>query len=119
MIEERTGKMNERLVLTIVVAALSVGVSFYLGWKAVLQSYALCLSTTIFTSALLVYYNLVVRDASHGMAIMILPVATAWIWWRRATTGKPLLSPLILILLQVAYMMLYILFIHIQEKIVP
>jgi hypothetical protein len=48
------------------------------------------------------------------MAILVLPIATGWLWWRREHTGKPALSNLVFALWQVAYTVLYIALVHFQ-----
>ena len=106
--------IDERLALTSIAVILALAVSIVIGRKRVRSAVLLSLATSILTWLLLYYYFRYVHEASHGMAILILPLATVWLWWRRENTGKPAISNALLISLQVAYGLLYLLIVNLQ-----
>jgi hypothetical protein len=54
-------------------------------------------------------------NPSHGITILILPLATFWLSWRQKNTGKPNLSAWGLIAIQVAFCLLFLVMVYFQE----
>lgn len=107
--------LNERILLNVAAGILALAVSLYIVRGAPQRQYLLGLSTLLLTAALLTFYHFNVISPSHGVSILILPLATGWLWWRRARTGKPAISAPALALLQILYALLYVLIIWLQE----
>jgi len=107
--------INERSAIVIVAGLLAIGVAAFIALRETKGGPILSVTTPLFTGILLWYYYYFVGYSSHGMAILILPLATGWLWWRRRQTGRPALSTMGIILLQAAYGWLYVLLVNLQE----
>jgi|GEM_PF-3192360 len=76
----------------------------------------LACSTPALTGALLAFYYFSVRDPSHGIGILILPLATGWLWWRQQQPGKPSFAQSAFVLLQLLIGAAYLLVVGLQER---
>ncbi|MFH1862025.1 MAG: hypothetical protein ABH878_04355 [bacterium] len=106
---------NERMIVIIVAGSLVIGSFWFLSKKAFAAWRSVRNSTLVCTTALLFFYYFFVEDSSHGIVIVLLPLVITWIIWRRETTGKPQISPGILLLFQVTFSILFPLLIWWQE----
>ena len=105
----------ERLVVTAAASLLSLAISFAILRKQKAAGLPLACSTIALTAVLLGLYHYSVSDASHGMGILILPIATGWLWWRKQQTDKPDFAPGTFILLQLLVGVIYLLVVWWQE----
>jgi hypothetical protein len=105
----------ERLVVMAAALLLSLIIAYVILRKQKSAGLPLACSTLALTAALLGFYHYSVRDPSHGMGILILPIATLWLWWRRELTGKPDIAPRTFILLQLLLCGIYLLVVWFQE----
>lgn len=106
---------DERILISLTAVILSVWALFSIQRNAAKRSNLLKYSTSILTGALILYYNYMVKNPSHGMAILLLPIVTLWLRRRRLLTGKPGISDGMFILGQIAFSLLYWLIIRMQE----
>jgi hypothetical protein len=106
----------ERIALEVMTALVSLGVSIYLIRNHRARAVGLGIATLVTSSAMILYYCAAVREPSHGIAILILPIATGWLWWRRQNTGRPTASPLAFILCQGLFCLLYVTLVWLQER---
>ncbi len=95
---------------------LAMVISIYITRTASTRLSWLSITTPLLTAMLLWFYHTKVTAPSHGMAIIILPLTTGWLWWRRRETGKPALSDPIFAVMQIAYGLLYILMTRLQAN---
>jgi len=105
----------ERLGVTVAASVLSLIVSVIILRKEKAQGLPLACSTPALTAALLGFYLGSVRESSHGMGILILPLATGWLWWRKQHVGKPAFTQRTFILLQLLICAIYLLVVWLQE----
>ena len=70
----------------------------------------------LISGLLLYYYHVYIFNPSHGITILILPLATFWLSWRQKNTGKPNLSAVGLIAIQVTFCLFYLLMVYLQEN---
>lgn len=107
--------MYERIIIATLAALLAIATHLYVGkikpkhWKR------LSASTLLLTGILLLHYQRNIYDASHGIGILILPLVTIWLLWRKENTGKPDISPNLLIPLQILYSLAFALVVWLQE----
>ncbi len=107
-------EVNERLMITIAAVILAAATHHSMygyaeRWRKVGYS------TLLLTGVMLAFYLYVVTDASHGIGVLILPIMTLWLVWRKHHTGKPDLTPGGFILGQVLYTFLFIAIVCLQE----
>lgn len=107
--------MNERLVITVIAIALAAEITIHWIYQRAVYRLSLGFSTIFLTGVLLFYYHLKVIDPSHGIGIIILPLTTGWLVWRRDTTGKPALSTKMIVCLQIIFCLLYFITVQLQE----
>ncbi len=108
--------LNERITINVMSGVLALAAALFLARQRTERPSILVLSTPILTGILLFYFHLFVEDPAHGMAIMVLPLATGWLWWRRQQTGKPSFSPAAFVRLQMLYCLLYAILAWLQES---
>jgi len=106
----------ERLVVMAMASLLALIVSILILQKQKKQGLPLACSTLALTAALLGFYLYSVRDPSHGMGILILPLLTGWLWWRKQQTSRPGFSQGTFILLQSFLSVIYLLVVWLQER---
>jgi len=106
----------ERLGVALAASVLSLIVSAMILRNARARAFPLACSTPGLTAALLGYYYYAVRDPSHGMGILILPLATGWLWWRKQNVGRPTFAQRTFILLQILLCAIYLLVVRLQES---
>jgi len=107
--------MNERLLITLCTGASAIGAYLYIYRSLSAQWRPLGVSTLLLCSALLIYYHYFIYSPSHGIGIILLPLATVWLVWRKETTGKPDISPTAFILVQIVFSILFMVIVHLQE----
>lgn len=107
---------DERILISLAAVILAICTVFSIHRNAAVQSNLLKFSTSILTGALILFYLFAVQVPSHGMAILLLPIVTLWLRWRRQRTGKPGISDGIFVLGQIAFCLLYLLTIWMQES---
>ncbi len=105
----------ERPIVIAAASASSLAVAFAMLRTQKAAGLPLACSTIALTGVLLCFYHTWIREPSHGIGILILPVATGWLWWRKRLTGKPDFSPGLLILLQCIVGVVYALAVWLQE----
>ena len=108
--------MNERLIITILAGILALGVYLYILQAAPHQRRNIGASTLFLTGILLLYYQYYIFDPSHGIGILILPLATGWLIWRRERTGKPAISALTFIAFQILFCLVFMVIVQLQER---
>lgn len=108
--------MNERIIITILAGMLALGVYLYILQEAPHQRRSIGVSTLLLTGILLLYYQYYIFDPSHGIGILILPLATGWLIWRRERTGKPAISALLFIAFQILFCLIFIAVVQMQER---
>lgn len=108
--------MNERLIITILAGVMAIGTHLYLAKKRPNKWQELSATTLLMTGILLLYYHYSIHDPSHGIGILIIPILTVWIAWRRETTGKPAISSGLIIILQVLYAIIFAFLVFMQER---
>ena len=106
----------ERLGVALAASVVSLIVAIIILREKKAQGLPLACSTPALTAALLGFYHYSVRDPSHGMGILILPLATGWLWWRKQHVGKPAFPQGTFILLQVLFCAVYLLVVRLQER---
>ena len=106
--------IEERLVISLIAAVLTLSVSVYFARNQFRRATLLCVTTPFTTLILLWYYYRNVYNPSQGIAIWILPLVTWWLWWRREYTGRPAISDTTFVLLQVAYSLVYVMIVRLQ-----
>lgn len=107
--------MNERLAITILAGVLAIGMHLFLRLKMPEPWRMLSISTLLLTGILLIYYHLYIFDPSHGIGILILPLATGWLSWRQERTDRPAISPGFLVALQIVFCLIFVLIVQLQE----
>jgi hypothetical protein len=107
--------LDERTLISLAAVLLAVYAVFSIQQNTAKRSNLLKYSTSILTGSLILFYYFAVKDPSHGIAILLLPFVTIWLRWRRRHTGKPGVSDGIFTLGQIAFCLLYLLTIWIQE----
>lgn len=107
--------ISERFLITIVAALLAIAAHLFFMKHRFLHWWILSVSTLLLTCSLLLYYHIFIVYPSHGVGIVILPLGTWWLVWRRQTTGKPALSAQLFVVLQVVFSVLYVIITRIQE----
>lgn len=108
--------MNERTIVTILTLIIALGAYIYLVQHYPERKNSVGLSTLILTGLLLYYYHVYIFNPSHGITILILPLATFWLSWRQKNTGKPNFPAWGLIAIQVLFCLLYVLMVYLQEN---
>lgn len=108
--------MNERTIITVITLIIALGTYIYLVRHFSERKSSVGLSTLILTGLLLYYYHIYIFNPSHGITILILPVATFWLSWRQKNTGKPNLPAWGMIAVQIAFCLLYVLMVRLQES---
>lgn len=107
--------ITEQFVITIIASVLAVGAYLFFMKRKFSQWQLLSVSTLFLTGCLLLYYHFFIFDSSHGISIVILPLATWWLIWRRETAGKPAFTVPLFIIFQVIFGVLYVILTRIQE----
>ncbi len=107
--------INERMLITAAAVVLAGALAYYNAKTSKPRRLLLSITTPLFTLVLLAYYHYFIREAAHGMVILILPVATGWLHWRRLRIGKPELSARTWVLMQILFCLLFGLLIRLQE----
>jgi len=108
--------MYERIIIATLAALLAIATHLYVGkikpkhWKR------LSASTLLLTGILLLHYQRNIYDASHGVGILILPLVTVWLLWRKENTGKPDISASLLIAFQILYCLVFAMVVGLQES---
>ncbi len=106
---------DERFLISLAAVILAFCAVFSIQRNAAERSNLLKYSTSILSGALILFYYFAVKDPSHGMAILLLPIVTLWLRWRRQQTGRPGISDGRFALGQIAFCLLYLLTIWMQE----
>ncbi|MBU0518539.1 hypothetical protein KJ564_06340 [bacterium] len=107
--------MQERVIISFITAAAAIAAVIYLRRVEDTKLRLLIYSTPVLTGCLLLYYALYVYNPSHGISIVVLPMSTIWLIWRKRETGKPDFSSVAFILLQIAYCCLFMGVLYFQE----
>ena len=108
--------MHERIMIAILAALLALSTHIYMGRIKPKHWMRLSVSTFLLTGILLLHYQRNIYDASHGIGILLLPLVTIWLVWRKENTGKPAISVNLFIALQVLYCLLYATVVWLQES---
>ncbi len=107
--------MNEKLMITISTGILAIGAYLFIQRNLSERWRNLANSTMILSGLLLLYYHNFVYTPSHGIGMLLLPMATIWIAWRQENTGKPVITPAMFILFQILFCFLFVIMVHLQE----
>ncbi len=105
----------ERIIINFAAALAALAVSYRIFRSEGAQDHSLGISTCVLVALLLLYYHFRVQDPAHGVGILILPLGTGWLWWRQRHAGRPAFSNSVFLLAQLAYALLYIMAVWLQE----
>lgn len=106
---------DERVIITIVVVCLALASSHFLMQKAPSRWRISGVSNLLLSLTLLYYYHYFIEVPSHGIGMLLLPIVSTWLVWRHEATGKPNITPRMLVIFQLLFTILYVVVVRIQE----